>query len=147
MYSHDNNFMSPRQSSPLAAWFVALMLLFCGNGALQAADLSGYWEGTWHGCTDGLKGTVKACITKCGPNCYHAKFSGRAFKIMPYKYDAMLTATEDPVTGKVHFKCNTKLPIWGCYWMNGTASDCSLCARYHTDDHVGFFKMQRVCCQ
>jgi len=129
----------------LPVWFLAFSFLFTAGPAARATDLSGCWEGTWHGCTDGLKGTVKANITRCGPNRYLATFSGRAFKIMPYRYQAVLTATHDPATGKVHFRCNTKLPVWGCYWMSGSANQCSFCARYNTDDHVGYFKMSRVC--
>lgn len=124
---------------------LASVVLLASSASLKAADITGYWEGTWQGCTDGFKGTVKACITKCDCNHYHAVFWGRAFKIMPYRYEATLTAVTDPATGNVRFQCNTKLPIWGCYWMNGSANDCQFFARYHTDDHVGYFKMSRVC--
>jgi hypothetical protein len=130
-------------------WVASALLLtaLCGSATIaRGGDLSGYWEGTWHGCTDGFKGTVKACITKCDDCHYHAVFWGRAFKIMPYKYEATLTAVTDPATGQTRFKCNTKLPIWGCYWMKGCADDCHFFARYHTDDHVGYFKMSRVGC-
>jgi hypothetical protein len=40
-----------------------------------------------------------------------------------------------------------KIPLWGCYWMNGYVTDCKFFARYHTDDHVGYFKMTRVPCK
>ncbi len=113
----------------------------------RADELSGCWEGTWHGCTDGLKGTVNATITKCDDRHYQAVFTGRAFKIMPSRYKATLLAEPDPATGQIRFKCTTKLPLWGCYWMNGSANGRTFDARYHTDDHVGSFKITRVCCE
>jgi hypothetical protein len=127
---------------------VALALTIAGGAARAGADnLCGCWEGTWTGCTDGLTGTVKAKITKCGPNKYRAVFWGRAFKIMPYRYTSILTAETDPETGVQSFRVAQKIPIWGCYWMKGTATECKFSARYHTDDHVGYFKMTKVACK
>jgi hypothetical protein len=136
-----------------AAWrrlhiaVIALAAITCLPAAMAAADLCGCWEGHWKGCTDGLTGTVKARITKCGPNRYRAVFTGRAFKIMPYRYVSILIAEDDPETGEQHFHVTQKLPLWGCYWMNGVVTDCQFFARYHTDDHVGYFKMTRVSCK
>jgi hypothetical protein len=113
----------------------------------RADDLSGCWEGRWHGCTDGLEGIVKAKITRCDATHWRCVFHGWAFKVMPYRYTAILKGTEDPETGRVTFRCTTKLPIWGCYWMRGWASGCNFKARYHTDDHVGYFVMKRECCR
>jgi hypothetical protein len=110
-------------------------------------DLCGCWEGYWKGCTDGFTGTVKARITKCGENRYRAVFTGRAFKIMPYRYTSILIAETDPETGQQQFHVTQKLPLWGCYWMNGNVDGCNFFARYHTDDHVGYFKMKRVRCK
>jgi hypothetical protein len=120
-----------------------VLALLYSSPIARAACLEGTWKGHWIGCTDGLKGTVKARITKCDATHYKAIFTGRAFKVMPYRYTAILTAHKDPETGNVHFKCTQKLPIWGCYWMRGTATKCKFTARYHTDDHVGKFTMVR----
>ena len=130
------------------SWLLATAMLVVLNPSSCLADeLSGCWEGRWYGCTDGLQGTVKAQITKCNDHCYRAVFTGRAFKVMPYRYTAMLKAHRDEETGKICFKCTRKLPIWGCYWMRGSADGCQFFARYNTDDHVGYFKMKRVCCK
>lgn len=124
--------------------FAALAGIFGGGQAANAADLCGVWKGRWQSCTDQFSGTVKARITRIGPGKYHAVFTGRAFKVMPYRYTATLLACNDPATGKVKFRCTRKLPLWGCYWMHGTASNCCLNARYRTDDHTGYFVMERV---
>lgn len=126
---------------------VGLVLALAGSASAPAADLCGCWEGHWKGCTDGLTGTVKAKITKCGPNRYRAVFWGRAFKIMPYRYESILIAEDDGATGQQRFRVTQKLPLWGCYWMSGYVTDCKFFARYHTDDHVGYFKMTRVACK
>jgi hypothetical protein len=124
---------------------VALSLVGASAATVRADSLCGRWEGCWKGCTDGLTGTVNARITKCGENRYRAVFWGRAFKIMPYRYVSILIAEDDPETGGQRFHVTQKLPIWGCYWMNGAVDGCNFFARYHTDDHVGYFKMTRVC--
>jgi hypothetical protein len=127
---------------------LALLLSLIGASRAHAAnDLCGCWEGHWHGCTDGLSGIVKAKICKCGPNRYRAIFTGWAFKIMPFRYESILIAEDDPETGGQKFHVTQRLPIWGCYWMNGCVDGCKFFARYHTDDHVGYFKMTRVCCK
>ncbi|MBX3433524.1 MAG: hypothetical protein KF847_09405 [Pirellulales bacterium] len=126
----------------LVAGCAALVVLAAVH--VQAATLCGQWKGEWHGCTDGLQGTVSARITQIDASHYKAVFWGRAFKVMPYRYTSTLTACNDPESGKVRFKVTQKLPVWGCYWMNGWANDCTFFARYHTDDHVGYFKMTRV---
>lgn len=134
------------------AWSHRLLLgmLFCIACLMKlpstAADLCGCWEGNWKSCTDGFQGTIKARITKCDENHYRAVFTGRAFKIMPYRYTAILTAVTDAETGITHFKSSMKLPIWGCHWMNGCATADKISAKYHTDDHKGYFNMCRTCC-
>lgn len=122
----------------IAGWLLA------SGHATHAADLSGVWKGHWQSCTDQFSGTVKARITRIAPGKYQAVFTGRAFKVMPYRYTATLLACKDPATGKVRFRCTRKLPFWGSYWMNGTAGDCCLNARYRTDDHTGYFVMRRI---
>lgn len=122
---------------------VATLAIFAAAHA-HAATLCGHWKGEWHGCTDGLEGTVNAKITKIDATHYKAVFWGRAFKVMPYRYTSTLTACKDPATGKVRFHVAQKLPIWDWYWMKGSVDGCTFFARYHTDDHVGYFKMQRV---
>jgi hypothetical protein len=140
---------SPRMRS--AIYLLALVLsssAVIGTArSASSADLDGCWVGRWVGCTDGRTGTVRARITKCGANQYHAVFRGRCFKIMPYRYTATLTAVKDDQTGRAHFKCTRKLPIWGWYWMNGSVNGNKVFARYRTDDHTGYFTMQRTCCR
>ena len=115
--------------------------------AATAADLSGCWEGCWKSCTDRFEGTVKARITRCSDTCYEAVFTGWAFKIMPYKYKAVLTVVGEDEEGRLHFKSSRKLPFWGCYWVDGHVTDCDFFATYRTDDHTGYFKMRRTCCR
>ena len=138
-------------SIDLTAWrgravrfVIAVVVLSSMASSARAASLCGKWEGRWKSCTDHFEGTVNAKITRCGCGKYKAVFTGRAFKIMPYRYTAILTAHKDPATGIVHFKCTRKIPFWGCYWMNGTATNCCFKARYRTDDHTGIFVMRRV---
>jgi hypothetical protein len=122
---------------------LCVLVLPLASSVARAANLEGTWKGHWVGCTDGLQGTVNARITRCDATHYKAVFTGRAFKVMPYRYTSILIAHKDPETGHMHFKCTQKLPLWGCYWMKGTATRCKFSARYHTDDHVGYFKMVR----
>ncbi len=133
---------SPRTLTAASA--LVLSLFFVSPQAADAADLCGKWKGVWHGCTDGLEGTCNARITKTGPNCYKAVFSGRAFKVMPYVYTMHFKACYNAQTGKYHFRMKKKLPIWDWYWVRGSSDGCTFFARYNTDDHVGYFKMTKV---
>ncbi|MCA9237856.1 MAG: hypothetical protein KDA44_20420 [Planctomycetales bacterium] len=123
---------------------VLMVLVLAAAAQSHAATLCGHWKGEWHGCTDGLHGTVNAKITKIDACHYKAVFWGRAFKVMPYRYTSTLTAWKDPESGKMRFKVKQKLGIWSWYWMKGWSDNCTFFARYHTDDHVGYFKMKRV---
>jgi hypothetical protein len=131
----------------LARAAVLTVLLAGLAGPAAAATLEGCWEGHWQSTTEKFHGIVKARITRCDATHYKCVFTGWAFKIMPYRYTVTLKGCTDPETGRVHFKCTRKLPIWGMYWMNGCASDCTFFARYHTDENRGYFKMHRVCCK
>lgn len=148
MHSYWNGFHRRRLGTPGLQTIGILCLLVAASSTshVRAADtLCGTWKGHWESCTDQFKGTVKARITRCGPGCYKAVFTGRAFKVMPYRYTAMLKACRDPETGTIRFRCSRKLPFWGQYWMRGSVEGCCFRARYNTDDHVGYFVMRRVC--
>ncbi len=123
-----------------------MISVFSFAATARAEDLSGRWEGRWESCTDRFQGTVNARITRCDENHYRAVFWGRAFAIMPYRYVVTLEAFEDPETGCVCFRCTEKLPLWGWYWMRGSANGGQLSARYNTDDHTGYFHMVRTDC-
>jgi hypothetical protein len=131
-------------ASRLVAVALAAAVSAGAAGRADATSLEGCWEGRWQSCTDQFQGKVKARITRCDATHYHCVFTGTAFKIMPYRYTVTLTACCDPETGKIHFKCSRKIPLWGMYWMNGWASGCKFKARYNTDDHVGYFVMRKV---
>jgi hypothetical protein len=130
---------------PILVSMALVVAFFAGDSnPARASDLCGTWEGRWQSCTDQFQGTVKAKIARCDATHYKAVFTGRAFKIMPYRYTATLIACQDTATGKIRFRCTRKLPFWGCYWMHGTVDGCCLFSRYRTDDHTGYFKMHRV---
>ena len=132
---------------PLAALALVTSLQAGYAASTARADaLCGCWKGEWHSTTEVFKGKVSARITKCGPNKYKCVFTGWAFKIMPFRYKATLIGECDPETGRVTFHCTQRLPIWGCYWMNGWADGCKFCANYHTDENRGVFTMHRVSC-
>jgi len=124
---------------------VAAAFLTAGGQAARAADMSGHWKGEWHSTTEIFHGIVNARITRCDARHYKCVFNGWAFKIMPFRYTQILTACTDPETGCIHFKATRHIPIWGMYWMNGWASNCKFCAKYHTDENRGYFVMHRVC--
>src|SRR5262245_38991907 len=62
--------------------------------ACQAIDLSGCWSGTWQSCVTPHKGPLNAEFVRLDANTYEVFFNGRFFKLLPFKYSVVMTATE-----------------------------------------------------
>ncbi|MFM7076669.1 MAG: hypothetical protein ACKO3G_11465 [Planctomycetaceae bacterium] len=73
----------------VAALFVSLALA----APARAVDLSGSWCGTWSSSTTGHAGPLRAEFTPCGAGRWRADFSGRFFKVFPFRYSVTLCVT------------------------------------------------------
>ncbi len=125
---------------PLA--LIALFLTLAAAPA-AAADLSGSWSGTWQSTSTGHAGPLRATFTPCGEGRYAVDFSGRFFKILPFRYSVTLRIIED---------CGDRVTLAGSSWLGrlfGTftyradATDCSFEARYSSKKDSGVFRLHR----
>ena len=75
----------PRLVAPLV---VALLLTVAGPA--HAVDLSGSWTGRWESTSTGHAGPLRATFRPCGEGRWAVDFSGRFFKIFPFRYSVTL---------------------------------------------------------
>ena len=120
--------------------FAALVLLF--GSTSQAADLSGCWSGTWQSCSTGHHGPLKANFTKCGDTQYHVTFSGRFFKIMPFRYSVTLNVIEDGDTVKLSGSSYLGR-LMGTFTYSATATACSFQSGYSSCKDYGSFNLTK----
>ncbi len=110
--------------------------------ACQAIDLSGCWSGTWQSCVTPHKGPLNAEFVRLDANSYEVFFNGRFFKLFPFKYSVVMTATEQ--NGVVTLSGSKYLGrMFGTFSFNATATDCNFNANYTSCKDSGCFVMTR----
>ena len=105
-------------------------------------NLAGSWSGNWFSDGSGHKGTMKAVFRSVGPDSYEVTFSGRFFKVIPFRYKATLS-----VTGKEGDKLiltgSQKLLGFGTFEYSALADDASFMANYSSKKDNGRFELYR----
>lgn len=120
------------------AWSISL----AGPSAAKAVDLSGCWSGTWQSCVTPHNGPLNAEFVRLDANHYEVFFSGRFFKLLPFHYSVVMTATED--NGMVYLSGSKYLGrMFGTFSFSATVTDCDFNARYSSCKDNGCFKMTR----
>jgi hypothetical protein len=110
---------------------------------LQAADLSGCWAGTWQSCTTGHSGPLRAEFTRCDDDSYRVKFTGRFFKIVPFKYTVTLDVISEDAEGVVLAGSSYLGRMFGTFTYRATADDCRFTANYSSKKDSGTFRLTR----
>jgi hypothetical protein len=60
-------------------------------------DLTGSWSGHWEDCQSGHSGKLWAEFCKCDDTHYKVTFTGRFFKVFPFRYSVVLNVVgSDP---------------------------------------------------
>lgn len=108
-------------------------------------DLSGAWRGTWHCDKTGHQGPLRAQLRRCDATHYEATFTGRFFKIFPFRYTVTLEAIPS-ADGCTVF-------LSGCedlgklrpriYTYQGEGDSCELQVGYCSARHTGTFNLHR----
>jgi hypothetical protein len=124
----------------------ALAIVICGvlasQSAAQATDLSGCWSGTWQSCVTPHRGPLNAEFVRINANQYEVFFNGRFFKLLPFKYSVVMTATEQD--GVVYLSGSKYLGrMFGTFSFSATATDCQFDATYSSCKDNGLFTMTR----
>ena len=126
--------------------FLVMGLTICSLGNAQEIDtkpnLSGSWSGNWISDGSGHKGPMKAVFRPVGTDSYEVTFSGRFFKVIPFRYKATLM-----VTGKDGDKLiltgNQKLLGFGTFEYSALADNGSFMANYTSKKDNGRFELYR----
>lgn len=130
--------------SKLKPLCLAIILLTCIVTRANATDLSGQWSGRWNSFQTGHNGPLRCTLTKIDETSYQANFSGRFFKIIPFRYSVTLYVDQDgdTVTLSGQKRLGRRL---GTFYYSAEADDCSFVASYSSCKDNGEFVLSRCC--
>ena len=114
--------------------------------APAAIDLSGNWSGTWHSHANGHNGPLTGNFTKLDDDHYCVQFRGRFLRLLPFKYQVVLTVTERKGDTMTLSGSSDLGFLFGTFWYEATVSDTSFVASYCSKRDHGVFSMSRCCC-
>ena len=129
----------PKSRLTLAA--LVFFLLFATPAA--AADLSGAWSGCWVSTSTGHSGPLQATFTPCGGGRYAVVFSGRFFKILPFRYSVTLRVVEDRGDAVTLAGSSFLGRLFGTFTYRADATDCHFEASYSSKKDAGIFRLDR----
>lgn len=121
---------------------VLAALLVCQNARLCAQDLTGHWCGTWNDCKSGHDGPLRATFSKCDDQHYRAVFTGRFFKVIPFRFATTLDVTGHE-HGKVQLSGQSRLGLFGNFSYSAEATDTNFTANYSSRRYAGQFLLSR----
>lgn len=105
--------------------------------------LSGEWSGSWNSETTGHKGPLRANIRPTGDGNYTATFTGKFFKVIPFRYQMQLNVVSSD-EGELRLAGSKKLgPLMGYYSYQATVSGNRFLATYRTKRDRGTFTLRR----
>ena len=131
----------PRPRQWLAP-LLALILTLAVSPAL-AVDLSGCWQGTWESTSTGHSGLLRATFTPCGDGRYAVDFSGRFFRILPFRYSVPLRVVEDRGDCVTLAGSSWLGRMFGTFSYRASADDCRFEACYSSAKDNGIFRLSR----
>lgn len=130
--------------SRLFAAVVFIALAACAEASrLDAADLSGCWTGSWQSCTTGHQGPLRAEFTQCGADAYRVTFTGRFFKLIPFRYTVTLDVVSEDADGVVLAGSSYLGRMFGTFSYRATADECRFTANYSSKKDSGVFRLTR----
>jgi hypothetical protein len=107
-----------------------------------AQDLTGCWHGTWNDCKSGHSGPLRATVSKCDDRHYHAVFTGRFFKVIPFRFETVLEVTGQ-ADDKVLLSGESRLGMFGTFRYSAEATATNFTANYSSRRYEGQFLLSR----
>lgn len=129
----------PRLVAPLA-----LALLLAVAPPARAVDLSGSWTGRWESTSTGHAGPLRATFRSCGEGRWAVDFSGRFFKIFPFRYSVTLRVVEDGGDEVILAGSSWLGRMFGTFCYRAEADACRFEARYTSKKDNGVFRLERA---
>ncbi len=130
-------------ASPWAALLLGLFI-FGAAAPAQATDLCGPWSGCWEDCKSGHHGPLNAAFVPCGDNHYRVTFTGRFFKVFPFRYSVVLNVTGRE-GDKIFLAGENNLPFFFSFPSTAEAPPPDFVAHFHSSRYDGQFALQRCC--
>jgi hypothetical protein len=128
----------------LATSLLAICLMLALVGEAAATDLSGTWAGHWNSFETGHNGPLRCTLTKLDETSYQANFSGRFFKIIPFRYSVTLYVEQDgdfvTLSGQNYLGRR-----FGTFYYTAEADETSFTADYRSSKDCGQFVLTRCC--
>lgn len=122
--------------------FLAVVLAVAVASPALAGDLSGCWSGGWCSQKTGHKGPLQAQFVRQDDSSYLVHFSGKFFKIMPFKYSVVLDVLEDGETVKLRGDSYLGR-IFGWFHYEASATQSEFVANYSSCKDCGTFRLCR----
>ncbi len=120
-----------------------LFLLFTAPGLLaQEPSLTGRWSGRWESKTSGHTGPLNARFTQTDPSHYRVVFSGRFFKVIPFRYAQTLEITGHE-GDTVFLAGSSRLIGFGTFEYSASATSHSFQSTYRSRNDTGTFILGR----
>lgn len=136
--------------------FVLLALAIAAMIGLEryaaAGDLSGTWRGDWQSCVTGHKGPLNAKFVRCDDSQYEVTFSGRFFKLLPFRFRVTLDVVREE-GDTVELSGSSYLGrMFGTFYYTATANGCNFTSNYTSCKDNGVFRLTRCtdtscCCE
>lgn len=121
---------------------LAMLLVMISVATASAGDLSGCWSGGWCSTKTGHKGPLQAQFVRQSDDSYVVHFSGKFFKIMPFKYTVVLNVVEEGDT--VTLRGDSYLGrIFGWFHYEASATQSEFVANYSSCKDCGQFRLCR----
>lgn len=105
-------------------------------------DLAGTWSGTWLSQTNGHNGPLNGTFTKLNDTTYAAKFRGRFFAVIPFRYQVNLNVVGSDAD-HLYLAGSSRLPIFGTFQYSATATATDFTADYTSKRDRGQFNLNR----
>jgi len=127
----------------LAFGMLATVAVAQDTTKVATPDLSGSWSGTWQSDSSGHHGPMNARFESSGDGSYRVTFTGRFFKVFPFRYTANLqvTGTEG---NKVLLEGSQRLIGFGTFQYHATADADQFTATYQARRDHGQFLLTKV---
>jgi hypothetical protein len=129
----------PRFLCPLA-----LSILLAVAPPAAAVDLTGSWTGSWESTSTGHAGPLRATFRPCGEDRWAVDFSGRFFKLFPFRYSVNLRVVEDAGDRVTLAGTSWLGRLFGTFCYRADATACRFEARYTSKKDSGVFRLERA---
>ena len=129
----------PRFLAPLA-----LSILLAVTAPAAAVDLTGSWTGSWESTSTGHAGPLRATFRPCGEDRWAVDFSGRFFKLFPFRYSVNLRVVEDAGDRVTLAGTSWLGRLFGTFCYRADATACRFEAHYTSKKDTGVFRLERA---